>query len=253
MDFLSGARSVMKQICSFALFVLCASLVPTVASSQTPAVDPSARLREVLPADVAERVLARIAEARARQLPAEALENRALKFAAKGVPPLDIERSLAEQAERLGVARNAIATGRGDVPDGDEIEAGAEAMRKGVNRAEVSRLARTAPKGRSLAIPLFVIGSLTDGGLTSDQALARVLARLESKASDAELERMPGDLPPQAAGRGKAIGRDNARPDRAARKPEAAGRPASTPKPAAVPGNGGAKVNPGQGKKPPRS
>ena len=58
-----------------------------VSIAQTPAKDPSARLREVLPADVAQRVLARIADARDHQLPAEALENRALKFAAKGVDP----------------------------------------------------------------------------------------------------------------------------------------------------------------------
>jgi hypothetical protein len=251
MNFLSGARSLMRQLCSFALVLFAASLGATVATGQAPAIDPSARLRQVLPPDVAERVLARIAEARARQLPAEALENRALKFAAKGVPAVDIERSLTEHAERLGTARNAIAAGRGGVPQGDEIEAGAEAMRKGVEGAGVSRLARTAPKGRSLTIPLFVIGSLTDRGLPSEQALARVLARLESNASDAELERMPGDLPPQSAGRGNAFGRDKARPDRAARKPQAAGRPASTPKPAAVPGNGGKRVNPGQGKKSP--
>ncbi len=48
-------------------------------SAQTPAEDPSARLRQVLPADVAARVRARIADARARDLPAAALENRALK------------------------------------------------------------------------------------------------------------------------------------------------------------------------------
>ena len=48
------------------------------AAAQTPAHDPSDRLREILPADVAERVLARIADARARALPAAALENRAL-------------------------------------------------------------------------------------------------------------------------------------------------------------------------------
>jgi hypothetical protein len=238
----------MRKFFSFALLLLSASLVATAAGGQVASVDPSARLREVLPADVAERVLARIAEARARQLPADALENRALKFAAKGVPARDIERSLAEQAERMGAARDAIATGRGGVPHGDEVEAGAEAMRKGVDGAEVSRLARTAPKGRSLAIPLFVIGSLTDQGLSSDQALARVLGRLESNATDAELERMPGDLPPQAAGRGNAFGRD-----KAAKKPQAAGRPAATPRPAGVPGNGGQRVAPGQAKKKPRT
>jgi hypothetical protein len=47
------------------------------ALAQIPAKDPTARLKEVLPPDVAARVLARIADARARQLPADALENRA--------------------------------------------------------------------------------------------------------------------------------------------------------------------------------
>lgn len=239
----------MRQLCSFALLFLGSSLIATVASGQAGAVNPSARLREVLPADVAERVLARIAEARARQLPAEALENRALKFAAKGVAARDIERSLAEQAERMEVVRSAIAAGRGGMPHGDEIEAGAEALRKGVDGAEVTRLARAAPKGRSLAIALFVIGSLTDRGLPSDEALERVLARLGSNASDAELERIPGDLPPQSEGRGNAFGRAKNRPDKAVKKPKVGGIPAVTPKPAGVPVNGGKRVRPEKTKK----
>src|SRR3954468_21992152 len=93
-------------------------LAPTL-SSQVPAKDPAARLREVLPADVAQRVLARIADARARQLPAEALENRALKFAAKGVDPRNIERSIGEQADRMESTKAALAKGRGASPNGD--------------------------------------------------------------------------------------------------------------------------------------
>ena len=72
----------MTRIRRFALLALGIALSAQGSLAQTPARDPSARLRQVLPADVAQRVLARIAEARARQLPAEALENRALKFAA---------------------------------------------------------------------------------------------------------------------------------------------------------------------------
>lgn len=240
----------MTRACSFALLVMGMSLVGQKSNAQAVAIDPSTRLRQVLPADVAERVLARISDARARRLPADALENRALKFAAKGVPPRDIERSVAEQAERMGEARNAIAGGRGGVPQGDEIEAGAEALRKGVDGASVSRLAKAAPPKRSLAIPLFVIGSLTDRGLPSDEALQRVLDRLAANVSDAELERMPGDLPAQA--QGNAYGRDKVRPERS-KKPQAAGRPATSGKPAGVPGNAGARVNPGQAKKPPRT
>lgn len=213
--------------------------------------DPTARLREVLPADVAQHVLSRIAEARARQLPAEALENRALKFAAKGVNPVDIQRSVDEQFTRMETARAAIASGRGSAPAGDEVEAGAEAIRKGVSGAAVSALAKSAPSGRSLAVPLFVIGSLTDRGLSSDDALKRVLERIRNRASDADLETMPGDLgskgaPGQARPDGQS-GRDVGNSHR----PASAGKSSTGGPPAGVPGNGGKKSRPPQSHKPP--
>jgi hypothetical protein len=241
----------MNHIRSFAVLMLAIALGAQSLIGQTPARDPSARLKEVLPADVAERVLARIAQARERQLPAEALENRALKFAAKGVDPKSIERSVNEQAARMETARAALGNGRTTNPAGDEIEAGAEAIRKGVDDASVSLLARSAPSGRSLAVPLFVIGSLTDRGLSSSDAVQRVIARLKAHASDAELERMPGELPPQAvAGQGNrpaATGRDFGQ----SHKPASAGRPATAGPPSGVPGNAGAKSNPGQSRRPP--
>lgn len=241
----------MNHIRALVLLLLATALVVQPSSAQIPARDPSTRLREVLPADVAERVLARIADARARQLPAQALENRALKFAAKGVNPIDIERSVNEQAQRMEIARIALSS-RGSAPAGDEVEAGAEAMRKGVDGPSVSLLAKSAPSGRSLAVPLFVIGSLTDRGLPSDEALQRVLARLQAHASDADLESMPGELPPQAvsgqSNRPAETGRDFGQSHR---KPKV-GRPARSGPPAGVPGNAGEKSNPGQGRKPPR-
>ncbi|HZJ01973.1 MAG TPA: hypothetical protein VFD22_15030, partial [Gemmatimonadaceae bacterium] len=118
--------------------------------AQTPANDPSARLREVLPADVAEKVLATIAEARVHNLPAHALEQRALKFAAKGVEPALIARSIEQQEDRMEKAKDALDNGR--KPSSDEIEAGAEAMRQGVDGTAVSELAKSAPSGRSLAV-----------------------------------------------------------------------------------------------------
>src|SRR3954467_14628049 len=178
--------------------VAMAALLAPVASAQTPAHDPSDRLKEVLPADVADRVLAKIAEARARQLPAAALEHRALKFAAKGVAPADIEKSVSDQTDRMAKANDALRSARSKTPSDDEVEAGAEAIRMGVDGKQVSELAKSAPSGRSLAVPLFVIGSLVDRGLPSDEALKRVQARLEARAADAEIERLPGELPPQA-------------------------------------------------------
>lgn len=232
----------MSNIRSFALLFLATVLVAQGSSAQVPARDPSARLREVLPADVAQRVLARIADARARELPAAALENRALKFAAKGVDPMNIERSVNEQAQRMESARSALSSGRGSAPAGDEIEAGAEAMRKGVDGASVTLLAKIAPRDRSLAVPLFVIGSLADRGLPLDQALQRVLERLNARSSDADLERMPAELPAQAisgqANRPPETGRDFGQSHK---KPAARGRPATAGPPAGIPGNGGEK------------
>lgn len=189
--------------------------------AQTPANDPSTRLKEVLPADVAERVLAKIADARSHGLPAAALEHRALKFAAKGVSPQDIERSVDEHAERLEHSKDALASARKQKPTDDEIEAGAEALRKGVDGSAVSALAKSAPSGRSLAVPLFVIGGLIDRGLPSDDALKRVSERLQARASDAELEHMPADLPPQGV-----AGREN-RPAETGRDISATKRPAN--------------------------
>jgi hypothetical protein len=247
----SGDDTHMKSIRNFAVLTLAMALSAQSSLAQAPARDPSARLREVLPADVAQRVLARIAEARSRQLPAEALENRALKFAAKGVDPVSIERSVNEQAARMEVARGALASARASAPAGDEIDAGAEAIRKGVDGSSISFLAKSAPSGRSLAVPLFVIGSLTDRGLSSDDALQRVLARLKARASDTDLESMPGELPANAAGgqanRPTSTGRDFGQ----SHKPASAGRPATAGPPAGVPGNAGVKSNPGQGHRPP--
>jgi hypothetical protein len=238
----------------FATMSVATLLGATALAAQTPANDPSARLKEVLPADVAERVLAKIADARSHGLPAAALEQRALKFAAKGVPPRDIERSVNEHAERLEHSKDALESARTQKPTDDEIEAGAEAMRKGVDGSAVSALAKSAPSGRSLAVPLFVIGGLIDRGLPSDDALKRVSERLQARASDADLERMPGELPAQAvagrANRPAETGRDLSATKRPANAGAGSHGTAGGP-PAGVPVGGGAKKKPtNPGRKP---
>lgn len=218
-----------------------------VATAQVPAHDPSARLREVLPADVAERVLARIAEARARELPAQALENRALKFASRGVAPAQIEQAIAAHAERLGTAKGLLEQARGaQRPAADEVDAGAEALRMGVDGATVSALAKSAPSGRSLAVPLFVIGSLVERGLPSDSALLRVRDRLQARATDAELEAMAGQRNAAAGANGQR-GLDRAAAARGAAAGRAGGTGAAGGKaPTDIPRNGGKATAPGR-------
>ena len=235
----------MRKIGIFGAAVAASAIFAGVAGAQLPAKDPSDRLREVLPADVAAHVLATIASARAHNLPAQALQERALKFAAKGVKPADIARSIDDQATRMSVAKAAIAKGRGRAADSTEIEAGAEAMRQGVDGSKVSELAKSAPSGRSLAVPLYVIGSLTDRGLPSDQALQRVLEKLQARASDSDLQQLPA-----AASNGQSHRPANAGSATAgSHKPATAGRPsgvgggkpAGAGAPRGVPANAGGR------------
>ncbi|MEX2182649.1 MAG: hypothetical protein WD771_11455 [Gemmatimonadaceae bacterium] len=213
---------------SLPLVAVCAFVL----GAQVPAQDPAERLRAVLPAEVAERVLATIADARSRALPSQAvtaLENRALKFAARGVAPADLERAIGEHAVRMFRAREAIESARAERAAGEEIAAGAEAMRQGVDGAAVSALARSAPSGRSLAVPLFVIGSLVEHGLPSAAALQRVQERLAARATDLELETMAATQGRErAAGAGQGV------------------RPASTGRPENVPATGGRPTVPTQ-------
>lgn len=200
-------------------FALLAAFVALAAplSGQNSTEDLTARLREVLPAEVAERVIATVSDARSRGLPARALERRALMLAAKGVEAGSIARSIAEQSRAMGEARAALARGRVGNPADEDVAAGAEVLRKGVDGAQVSALAKSAPSGRSLAVPLFVLGSLVDRGLPADAALARVIERLNARATDAELSRLPEQA---AAGRARA---DAARGGAAAGRPAGAG------------------------------
>jgi hypothetical protein len=231
--------------------VLAVTLGGGTAAAQDVAGDPSARLAAVLPASVAQHVLALIRSARAEGLPADALANRSLKFAARGVSPSSIAQAADDQLARMRTSRDALRGARTAAPSADEIEAGAEAMREGVSGGDVAKLAQSAPSGRSLAVPLYVIGSLVSSGVPSSTALQRVQAKLAAHASDSDLEATGRDAAashrPADAGRGHGAGGGQS---------EGVGAPAhGGGPPAGVPGNAGQHgrptVPPGQSHKPP--
>ena len=62
-------------------FIVAATLLFASTAAAQKAHDPSAQLRQVLPAKVADHVLATIADARSHSLPAVALEQQALRLA----------------------------------------------------------------------------------------------------------------------------------------------------------------------------
>lgn len=196
-----------------------ALLVPASLLAQTPAHDPSSTLASVLPADVAQQVLARIADARSHGLPAAALEHRALELQAKGMAPSEIPNAVERSGAAMGRGKAALAAGGRTDPTDAEMAAAGTDMERGVDGAAISALARSAPSGRSLTTPLVVMASLVDRGLPSDEALAQVRDRLQAQATDDELAALPEqaqqgqehrpappDLPPaagqHAAGRG---------------------------------------------------
>lgn len=217
----------MKKTLLAAALLLGASTI----SAQTPAHDPTDRLREVLPAEAFARVQQRIADARARELPAQALAHRALELSAKGATPVEIEQRVSEYSRELGESRAALRDG-GRAPSDDEVEAGAEVLSKGVSGAAVSELAREAPSGRSLAVPLGVMAQLIENGNPAAETIAVVLEKLQGRASDEELRQLPS----QAADRGRpeVTGRELGE----SRRPAVAGRPAGIP------------ANPGQAARP---
>jgi len=175
--------------------------------------DPSQRLAEVLPPDVAAAVLARIEQARARELPTSALANVALEGVAKGRSAEEVLAGVELLAGDMGRAHEALVLA-GRVPLAGEVEAATAAMRMGVDGETVSALARSGPSARTLAIPLLVVGGLAQRGLPADEALAAVLERLAARADDMALLR---DFPEMGRGLGRAM------------RPEWAGPPALAP------------------------
>jgi len=147
---------------------------------------PLDRLREVLPGDVSAQVLRTIEEAQSTGLPPRAMANVALEGVAKGRSGPEVLAAVASLVADMGRAQEALRAA-GHAPGEGEIEAAAAALRMGVDGAEISALARSGPSGRSLAVPLLVLGGLTQRGLASDDALATVRDRLAARADDAAL------------------------------------------------------------------
>lgn len=158
-------------------------LLPTAVLAQQ---DPMERLAEVLPVAVRAQVLERIEAARSRELPEQAMANLALEGVAKGRSGEEVLAAVELLVADMGRAQQALQAA-GHAPAEGEIEAATAAMRMGVDGASVSELARSGPSGRSLTVPLLVMGGLAERGLPSDDALAAVRDRLAARANDAEL------------------------------------------------------------------
>ena len=170
-----------------------ASSVITPSSATSPPADAgssSVRLKDALPHASAQRVLAAIASARSRGLPANLLENRALKFAAKHVKPADIEDAIVADAEAMGKAQQLLVAAGRKEPSAEEIDATAQLLGEGADSASIASLAKFAAAGRAVSVPLRVGAELVATSASPQETLTRVEDKVRSGATDAQLEQL---------------------------------------------------------------
>lgn len=153
--------------------------------------EPVARLQAVLPPEIAEAVIAAVNDATARGLPGRAVADLALQAVARGRSGEEVLAAARGLVGELDASRFLLERGGRAAPGGGEVRAAAAVLRMGVDGATVSALARQAPSGRSLAVPLLVTGALVERGLPADAAAQAVLAGLQSRLGDAELASFP--------------------------------------------------------------
>jgi hypothetical protein len=131
------------------------------------------RLEESLPEGAAIRIREMSRELGEAGIPPELIRRKALEGVAKGVPADRIVSALEAYSGRLREARGLLGPER----NGASLAAAAEAFRRGVPPEAIRSLAREqrARQGAgSLAVPMLVLGDLTEAGVPTDQALEAV-------------------------------------------------------------------------------
>jgi len=151
-----------------ALVALALAAASAAASARAGAQD--SRLVAQLDPATQQRVSAVIEHARAASLPVEPLVDKALEGARKHAPPPRIVEAVTSLAARLDSSRVALGMGSTEA----ELVAAASALQAGVGPQVLSQL-RQERVGRSLAIPLVVLGDLVTRGVPHDTASALIL------------------------------------------------------------------------------
>jgi hypothetical protein len=141
-----------------------------------------ARLEQTLDADTYRAVAQVIDGARARALPIDPLVDRALEGAMKRAPGARIRAAVSTLAQRLEVAKKALAP----APTDGDIAAGAGALGVGVPR-ETLREIRSIQPDRPVAVPLGVLTELVSRRVPVDRATTIVVELLRRGATSPQL------------------------------------------------------------------
>jgi len=155
----------------------------------TQGVAPLARLERSLDAESYRAVLQVIEAARASALPVDPLVDRALEGALKRAPGPRIRAAVSALAQRLEIARAALAPS----PTPADITAGAGALGVGVPR-ETLRTIRSIQPTQPVAVPLGVLTELVARSVPVDRAATLVVRLLRQGATPTQLVALSGDV-----------------------------------------------------------
>ncbi len=179
---------------------LIASLaLPTFASGQA---TKQTRVVQAFDAEAVQAIETIVAKAVAAGAPADALYDKALEGAAKGVPAVRILPALESYGERLVTAHGLLGTAASPA----SVVAGADALQRGVPPETLTAVGRDA--GNRGPVALVVLGDLAEAGVPSDQALETVREALGRNQEPDALLHVPGAV--------RRLLRDGVPPDRAA-------------------------------------
>jgi hypothetical protein len=143
----------------------------------------AARMRARLDPATAASVQALVDEAAAKGLPTHALFLTALEGAARGADPARILTVVRTQISALRIARTALSVHATEA----ELIAGASAVRAGVSGDSLGRL--HVSRGRSLVVPLVVMGDLIARGIPPAMASGALIATTQWQVPDKVLLR----------------------------------------------------------------
>ena len=166
-----------------------AALSPAAAQERAGAAPSLDRLAQSLDRDTYRAVMQVIDRARTRALPTDPLVDRALEGAMKRAPGPRIHAAVAALAQRLEIARNALAPS----PSEADIAAGAGALAVGVPR-DALRAIRSIQPDRSVAVPLGVLTELVARSVPVDQATTLVVQLLRRGATPTQLIALGADV-----------------------------------------------------------
>ena len=158
-------------------------------STTLPAQGPDARLASRLDPRTRAAVVAIIDSARADDLPAEPLVDKALEGAAKKATSQQIIAAVRTFAGQLGEARRAL--GRHSTEG--ELVGGAQAIRAGIPAQQLERL-RSVRAGARIASALTVVSDLVSREVPIDTAVAVVSGLVRASATDDQLLVVRADI-----------------------------------------------------------